>query len=410
MFRIALLNLLLFPSLPHTSFAAALKTIEKGIAIEAGSMGEFTLSYPTLSDAAGTNSHKLIETKTAGATACLRYEGGCTVQVQVSTEGELTLTFSNAPSELKKLTMEMLIGISFNRGGKWRIGDKESSFPVEKPTKPHLFQGSADRIVITNAQTRSLNITPPAYSFLELTDNREWNWGTFALKIHTPFLPDQPKLKIAIKETQPTSGVAKILVDAMGQSTLTTWPQKMKDAADLQADRASDDAYYASFQTPVRDHFGGLPDSGTKLGLKKTGYFHVEPGTSKSWLVDPEGNAFFHLGLCGFNPSDDYTYIKGREDIYAWIPPATGEFKTAYREGDPANLSFYLANTIRKFGQPFDHDIFATRMIDRVRRFGFNSMGAFSTPPPSAGRKANFPYVLSLPINAWEGIPRIPGA
>ncbi|MDB6075068.1 MAG: hypothetical protein JWO89_2708, partial [Verrucomicrobiaceae bacterium] len=53
---------------------------------------------------------------------------------------------------------------------------------------------------------------------------------------------------------------------------------------------------------------------------------------------------------------------------------------------------------------------FAARMIDRVRKFGFNSIGSFSQPPPTSAKKASFPYVLSLAINEWEGIPRLPGA
>ena len=161
---------------------------------------------------------------------------------------------------------------------------------------------------------------------------------------------------------------------------------------------------------PQRDAFGGLSGSGERLGLRKTGFIHIEQHNGKSWLVDPAGNAFFHTGICGFNPSDDFTYIKGREDIYEWLPQTSGEFSTAFRMGDASTFSFYVANTIRKFGQPYDHDAFASRMIERVRKLGFNSMGAFTTPPPTAAKKASFPYVLSLAINEWEGIPRIPGA
>ncbi len=127
--------------------------------------------------------------------------------------------------------------------------------------------------------------------------------------------------------------------------------------------------------------------------------------------MDPEGNAFFHFGLCGFAPNDDYTYIKGREDIYEWLPKAEGEYASAFRPGDgDAHFSFYLSNTIRKFGSAYDYDTHAARMIDRVRKWGFNSIGAFSPIPSSAHVKASFPYVTHLPINEWEGVPRIPGA
>ncbi|MEQ1840048.1 MAG: hypothetical protein ABL994_06555 [Verrucomicrobiales bacterium] len=170
-------------------------------------------------------------------------------------------------------------------------------------------------------------------------------------------------------------------------------------------------AYYASLSPPELDRFGGMPGSGASLGLKKTGFFHVEKQQGKSWLVDPDGNVFFHLGVCGFGPNDDYTYVKGREGIYEWLPPLTGEYGSAFRPGDgDAHFSFYLANTIRKFGTPYDYDTHAARMIARVRKWGFNSIGAFSPTPPSAHQKADFPYVAHLPINEWEGVPRLPGA
>ena len=48
-------------------------------------------------------------------------------------------------------------------------------------------------------------------------------------------------------------------------------------------------------------------------------------------------------------------------------------------------------------------------MIARVRRWGFNSMGAFSALPPTALQAASFPHVAHLPLGEWEGIPRLPG-
>lgn len=400
----------LFVLTARSASTAELKTTDKGLTIDAGNLGEFTVEYPALLDAAGAPAHKLIEAKADGRNAVLRYDGGGAVKVVIGAGGEVTFGFAGMPADVKTATMEMLIDIAFNRGGKWRVGDTERPFPVEKPSSPHLYQGNAGALTISNAQGRSLTVTAPPYSFLELTDNRQWNWGVFAFKMHTPVIPDHPEMKLTIAESKPAGGAANKLVDALGQSTLGTWPRKVKSAEELKSDAMSDEAYYAAFKTPARDEFGGLPGSEGRLGLKKTGYFHVEQREGKAWLVDPAGNAFFHIGVCGFNPGDDYTYVKGREDIYDWLPTTTGEFSSAFREGDPASFSFYIANTIRKFGRPHDPDAFAARMIERVRKFGFNSMGAFTQPAPTEGRKANFPYVLSLPLNSWEGIPRIPGA
>lgn len=388
--------------------AATYKTTDKGVVIEAGSLGEFELGWPTLMDAGQKPVHKLVEARSSGQGAALKYEGGGSIAVSVTAQGEVTFSLAGLPEDVKSMTFDTLIDIAFNKGGTWKIGEKSGSFPRDKSTPPHIYSGSATQVLITNAQGRSLQVTAPDFTFIQLTDNREWNWGIFALRCFVNFNPGMTEVKFHMTADSAVSG--KKLVDTLGQSTLDSWPEKVASENVLKADVESDKAYYASLVVPERDAFGGLPGSGKKLGLKKTGFFHIEQKEGKSWLVDPSGNAFFQTGLCGFQPSDDYTYVTGREDIYEWLPKPGGDYASAFREGDPSCFSFYIANLIRKYGQPYDHDAFAARMIDRVRKFGFNSMGAFSSVPPTSAARTNFPYVLSLAINEWEGVPRIPGA
>ncbi len=405
--RPSFLSLILLLSVQHGQ-TAELKTTEKGIVISAGSLGEFELAYPAFTNEKHQAVHKLVEARAAGVAATLKYEGGGSVGVSVSKSGEVTFAFADTPSDVRTVSVDLMVDIAFNKGGTWKMGDQTGSFPREKSNPPQFYSGNATRTTITGAQGLSLQLTSPPYSFIQLTDNREWNWPIYAWKCFVPFNRDQPKLTFTI--TSDAATVGKKLVDSLGQSTLETWPEKVASADALNADKSSDEKYYASLQTPARDAFGGLPDSGAALKLKKTGFFHIEQSDGKSWLVDPAGNAFFHTGVCGFQPSDDYTYIAGREGIYEWLPKAEGEFASAFRDKDPSAFSFYVANTIRKFGRAYEHDVFAKRMIDRVRKFGFNSMGAFSAVPPKAATDASFPYVLSLEISEWQGIPRIPGA
>jgi hypothetical protein len=398
--------IILFTAQP--SETAELKTTEKGVAISAGSLGEFELTYPTYVDEKHATVHKLVEARAVGGAASLKYEGGSTIAVAVSTAGEVTLTFAETPADVKGISVDLLIDIGFNKGGSWKIGDKTGTFPREKSTPPQFFSGNATRTTITGAQGLSLHLNSPQYGFVQLTDNREWSWPIYAWKCFVPFNRDQPRLTFSI--TSDAAAAGKKLVDSLGQSTLETWPSKVASVDELLADKSSEEKYYASLQAPERDAFGGLPGSGTQFQLNKTGFFHIEQKDGKSWLVDPAGNIFFHTGVCGFQPSDDFTYISGREEIYEWLPKAASEFTSAFREGDPSAFSFYVANTIRKFSRAHDPDVFAKRMIDRVRKFGFNSMGAFSAVPPKAAAEASFPYVLSLELNEWQGIPRLPGA
>jgi hypothetical protein len=201
--------------------------------------------------------------------------------------------------------------------------------------------------LVKNAQGQSLSVTTPDFAFQQLTDNREWNWAVYHWQFIVPWMADRASAKI--KVTSDLASVTK-LIDPFGQSLKDAFPNKLNSPEDLKADVESDKAYYAGIETPKLDPFGGLPGSGETLGLKKTGFFHVEQKSGKSWLVDPDGNAFFHLGVCGFAPNDDYTYVKGREGIYEWLTKLDSEFVSALREGNADHFSFYIANTIKKFG------------------------------------------------------------
>ena len=68
--------------------AATLKPTEKGVAIDAGSLGEFTLEYPSLLDASQKPLHKLVEAHATGASAALKYEGGGQIDLTISAVGE----------------------------------------------------------------------------------------------------------------------------------------------------------------------------------------------------------------------------------------------------------------------------------------------------------------------------------
>ncbi|MBB5039084.1 hypothetical protein [Prosthecobacter dejongeii] len=389
------------------SLAAELKTTPAGIEVVAGSLGNFVLTYPEFVNASSQPVHKQTQASASGGTATVQYEGGAQCTMTVAKD-EITLTFSQIPADVASWKVTTLIDIGFAKGGTWKVGETAGTFPAEKPKTPQIASLGSTTFQVKNAQGQSLDITTPDFAFQQLTDNREWNWAVYHWMCLVPYLPDSPTATFKI--TTELAASAK-LVDAFGQSIKDAFPNKLLNESDLKADVAADEAYYTGLKPPATDKFGGLPGSGEKLSLKATGFFHVEAKGGKTWLVDPEGQAFFHLGICGFAPNDDYTYIKGRESIYEWLPSPQSEFTSAFRPGDDhAHFSFYLANTIKKFGAPYDLDTHAARMIPRVRQWGFNSIGAFSPKPPTACEKASFPYVAHLPINEWEGLPRIPGA
>lgn len=379
-----------------------MKTTAGGIEILAGSFGTFTLTYPEFDPP-----RPVVEAKVDGKNATVRYEGGIEARLAIAGDG-IGVSFSAFPEGTKSWKMSTLIDIGFAKGGVWRIDEQEGAFPLEKATPPQIASRHGKVFHLKNAQGQSLSVTPPENSFQQLTDNREWDWPIYHWQFFVPTLPDKTTATLSIA-TELAAVTA--LIDPYGQNIADSFPGKLGNEAELKADLESDRAYYGSITPPVFDRFGGLPGSREALGLEATGFFHVQKKGNQWWLVNPDGNAFFHLGVCGFAPNDDYTHVLGREGIYEWLPPVQGEFASAFRPGDGgANFSFYLANTIRKFGQAYDYETHASRMIDRLRKWGFNSIGAFSPTPEQAHVAADFPYVAHLPINFWEGVPRIPGA
>ena len=183
-------------------------------------------------------------------------------------------------------------------------------------------------------------------------------------------------------------------VDRFGQSTTVDFAGKVKDERELLADRAEGERTQVR-PLPDRDRFGGWAESATRFGAIKTGFFHVAQVGGRWALVDPDGNVFFHLGVSGIGSRDDATLVAGREQQFEWLPPREGKFSTAWHPSEPGVFSFYVANWIRKYERPFTFDDWSAQIVARLRAWGFNAVGAFSTHSPAMDA-AGFPYVAHL--------------
>ena len=393
----------------RTSF----RLTQEGLLIEAGSAGQFTLNYPVLVGQKWDDVSKPIEVKVSGNSTRLQFDAGTRIEV-VWQPAERTLTFTpiNVPPRVKSLRSQMLIDFSYTNGGSWKIGDgKEMPFPAQKPTQPHLFQDHAGTLTMRNFEGATLRVQVPPHSFQQLTDSREWNWKIFNWQFNAPCQTGAGPIHVTITSGAP-SGETPKLVDRFGQSTRFDFPGKVRTEEELKQDVPTEAVWLAKLHPPVFDRFGGLPGSGKKFGLKKTGFFHVAKQGDRWILVDPDGNAFFHLSVCAMEPADDYTYIAGRERIYEWLPAHEGQFASAFHPEpywNPLALSFHLVNTIRKSGKPYDAGAYTARMIERVRKWGFNSAGAFGVGDSGMRRQMSFPHVAHLPLSTWEGFSDVPG-
>jgi hypothetical protein len=396
---------------PASDDRFALTLTDAGAALACGSMGTFTLAYPKL-DLGDSKKHEPVETRVQGSKATLTYEGGGRLEVSAES-GKITVTVAAAPANLKSFATEFFIAPNYSEGGTWRTDNASGTFPKDKPAKPHLYQDHTRSFSFADINNKRLTLSLPEFTYLQLQDNREWGWNIFWVNSIVPYLPDRPSYTFAAA-LDASAAQRVVLVDRFGQTTQRDFPGKVKDEAEFKADAASESAYYASLTPPSRNRFGGLAGSGARLGLKKTGFFHVEQktlGGRDVWvLADPDGDAFFHLGVCTFGPGEDYTSIEKREDVYDWLPPHSGAFANAWHPDtwwNPRAVSFYKANVIRKYGA-YDDDAHTGRLVDRVRALGFNSVGAFSGGSPVFSEKG-FPRVATLPLSTYTLGPALPG-
>jgi len=387
------------------AWALKLEWCGNGVMIKNGEMGEFTLESPIL--LVNDQEQKPLTNQIEGAAVTYTYAGGAAIKGVI--EGnQLTWSFANIP-EGSRYQLQLIIPGNYREGGKWQLGGKSGEFPQQSVKgKAQIYQENAEIFSFGNYGGQSLTVRcPAAWAFQQLTDFREWNWPVFSWRVFMP-LPNMDPQSFTITGGSAAAKVAP-RVDRFGQTTLKEYPGKVTGEQELRNDAKEENAYYQKFEMPKLDRFGGLPGSGAALKLTKTGYFHVQKVNDRQVMVDPDGNLFFQLGICCMDRAADYTYVTGRESIYEWLPPRSDGFEAAWhpdRYWNPSSVSFYDANYIRKYGK-MDENEFLSRMIDRVRAFGFNSAGAFSGKVDGF-TKFNFPFVESLPLAVWQ-IDHLPG-
>ena len=162
----------------QSTSALELRFSQGGVEVDAGSIGKLNLDYPVLLDGAQQQVHKIIEKTVAEKSATLRYEGGGQVGLSLANDGQVVATFATMPGDVKSVELAMQIPIGFNQGGKSKIGDTGAAFPVQKPARPHLFQGNATVSQITNYEGKTLEWTVPACPWRKTEANSPCGCGS----------------------------------------------------------------------------------------------------------------------------------------------------------------------------------------------------------------------------------------
>lgn len=177
------------------------------------------------------------------------------------------------------------------------------------------------------------------------------------------------------------------MVDALGQWTQKDWPGKMHSVEEMVRALQSELTAPTLPPIPRRNKWGG--DLDRKL-TEGTGFYATyKDKNNKWWLVDPDGYAYFVMGLEMVVPGSSGVLNEWR-DAYTWLPEKEGEFAAAWSEmrGDPTrarrvayseDVDFAKINLIRAYGQDWERK-WAELTIARLDAWGINNVGVSGSP------------------------------
>jgi len=182
------------------------------------------------------------------------------------------------------------------------------------------------------------------------------------------------------------------LIDEMGQNTLRTWAEKSRSTDEVTRRLKSQFDSSQTKRWPEGFSFWG---GWTARRFDATGFFRTHFDGKRWWLVDPDGFAFWSIGMdcVGINVECPVGHLA---KAFAWLPERNSEFAAAYETGsdDLQQINFLAANLIRAFGPKDYYDNWAKISIALLKDMGFNTMGNWSDW--KVARAAGFPYVRPL--------------
>lgn len=175
------------------------------------------------------------------------------------------------------------------------------------------------------------------------------------------------------------------LIDPYGQCRYAEFAGKVRNDADLGADLVAEEAELAKLPpSPDFDRYGGYRKAGWKE--EATGFFRVAQRNGYWFLISPEGNPCFYLGVCAVPAAlFPFTAVTGRESVFTWLPPREEPWARAWGrdpwgQGEDADVvSFYSANLIRKYGRDWLERAEA-QAVRRLRAFAFSGGGKWGGP------------------------------
>ena len=192
------------------------------------------------------------------------------------------------------------------------------------------------------------------------------------------------------------------LVDRYGQCRYADWPGKVGSDDDLGRDIEDEAARLAAMPpSPDFDPYGGYRKAGWRENA--TGFFRVTKRDGFWWLVSPEGNPTFYLGVSSA-PSTVWTAtpVTGREYLFEWLPERSGRYADTWGHDDWGSgentdfASLHACNLIRKYGDPWQRRA-EEQSVRRLRSWGFSGGGKWGTPEA----------LVETPVLGRGGVPNL---
>jgi glycosyl hydrolase family 42 (putative beta-galactosidase) len=213
-----------------------------------------------------------------------------------------------------------------------------------------------------------------------------------------------------IRGADPGPEAYQSIVDGFGQYTRAHWDGKIESAEDLQRARLGEEQELRERLPPAikLDRYGGLLEGRV---FDATGFFHTERREGRWWLVTPDGHGFFSLGIDVVSPDVGATFVEGREAMFAKLPDSGSALIAHYGYADERgrlpkergrqfdrgrSFDFYAANLHRKYGPDY-LPLWRRTAVDRLRAWGFNTIGNWSEP--ELLKRREMAYVVPIHIS-----------
>jgi hypothetical protein len=331
-------------------------------------------------------------------TATLRYDGK-TVQMQLDDQQAKQVKAQFMP---RMDATELRAGASPGWAQKGNAGNFQiiqHSITLKQPGKPDITE-----------QLMSVDVTQTHLWLFESTVTRKINWQP------QPQQPFEIQATFSIVD-KPSIDQLPPLVDRYGQVIDGKWPNKITSDEQLKQSYTDEIKQLEQMKIPDNlDDFGGNKQTG--FSQKPTGFWTTVRRDGMYWLITPQGNPCYYLGVCGA-PALNFpaTCIDGRENIFAQLPPRTGLYAKAWTlhpgKGDHKDKNFHLlswqaSNLIRKFGSSWMNDSIELANL-RLRKWGFTGVGKWGGFVGGGTGDQNMNMLTCVPVISWGSVPKLAG-